>query len=102
MKELGANAYRFSVEWSRVETSPGIWDDAAWNHYREEVDRLREAGIVPLVTLLHCTFPACLARRGGLTAPDFAQAFGKFSGEAAARFGEKVDLYATINEPNVA
>jgi beta-glucosidase len=102
MKKIGANAYRFSVEWSRVEPSPGVWDDAAWNHYREEVDRLREAGIIPMVTLLHFTLPAWLAQRGGLTAPDFGQAFGKFSGEAAARFGEKVDLYCTINEPNVA
>src|SRR5258706_9604712 len=44
MKNVGANAYRFSVEWSRVETSPGVWDDAAWDHYRDELDRLEAAG----------------------------------------------------------
>jgi beta-glucosidase len=102
MKKIGANAYRFSVEWSRVETSPGVWDDAAWNHYRDEVERLHDAGIVPMVTLLHFTLPAWLAERGGLGAPDFAEAFARFSGEAAARFGTRVDLYCTINEPNVA
>jgi beta-glucosidase len=102
MKKIGANAYRFSLEWSRVETSPGVWDDAAWDHYRDEVDRLREAGIVPMITLLHFTLPAWLAQRGGLTAPDFAEAFAAFSGEAAARLGARADLYCTLNEPNVA
>jgi beta-glucosidase len=102
MKKIGANAYRFSVEWSRVEPSSGFWDDAAWDHYQDEVNRLREAGIVPMVTLLHFTLPAWLAERGGLTAPDFARAFARFAGEAAARFGNSVELYCTLNEPNVA
>ncbi len=102
MKRIGANAYRFSVEWSRVETSPGVWDDAAWGHYEDEVARLEAAGIVPMVTLLHFTLPAWIAARGGLTAPDFPEAFARFANETAARFGPRVELYCTLNEPNVA
>src|SRR5262249_40120255 len=102
MKQLGANAYRFSVEWSRVEPSQGTWDDAAWAHYRDEVDRLNEAGIVPVVTLLHFTLPAWLAQRGRLTSPGFPQAVAKLAAEAAARLGPSVGLFCTLNEPNVA
>jgi beta-glucosidase len=71
MRDIGANAYRFSVEWSRVEPSEGVWDDAAWAHYQSEVAQLRAAGIEPMATLLHFTLPAWLAERGGLTALDF-------------------------------
>jgi beta-glucosidase len=102
MKKIGANAYRFSVEWSRVEPTPGTWDEAAWRHYSDEIDRLHDAGIVPMVTLLHFTLPGWLAERGGLTAPDFPTAFASFAGEAAARLGPAVGFFCTLNEPNVA
>ena len=54
-----------------------------------------------MVTLLHFTLPAWLAARGGLTATDFDERFGRFAGEAASRFGSDVDLWCTLNEPNV-
>lgn len=60
---LGANAYRFSIEWSRVEPIEGEWDTAAWAHYQDEVALLRQAGITPMVTLLHFTLPGWLAAR---------------------------------------
>lgn len=101
IRELGAGAYRFSIEWSRVEPREGGWSEAAWAHYRDEVDLLRAAGIEPMVTLLHFTLPAWLAERGGLTAEDFAERFGRFAGEAAGRLGDAVDLWCTVNEPNV-
>lgn len=61
LKSLGGNAYRFSIEWSRLEPAPGTWDDAAWAHYADEVTALRAQGIEPMVTLLHFTLPAWLA-----------------------------------------
>jgi beta-glucosidase len=99
MRALGANAYRFSIEWSRVEPEEGRWDEAAWSHYADEVRRLRAAGIVPMVTLLHFTLPRWL--QGGATAAAFPERFGRFAGEAARRLGAEVDLWCTINEPNV-
>ncbi len=98
---LGANAYRFSIEWSRVEPREDEWDGAAWDHYRGEVALLREAGVTPMVTLLHFTLPGWLADRGGLTAADFADRFERYAREAALRLGSEVSLWCTVNEPNV-
>ncbi len=100
MRDLGANAYRFSVEWARLEPEPGRYDDAAWTHYADEVAAYRAAGIEPMVTLLHFTLPGWLADRGGVLATDFPERFGRFAGEAAARLPD-VRLWVTINEPNV-
>jgi beta-glucosidase len=101
MLAIGANAYRFSVEWSRVEPQEGIWDESAWSHYVDEVEQLRAAGIVPMVTLLHFTIPEWVAERGGVAASDFPGQFARFAAEAARRLGSHVDLWCTINEPNV-
>jgi beta-glucosidase len=101
MKALGANAYRFSLEWSRLEPTEGAWDDAAWAHYEGELRLLAEAGVTPMVTLLHFTLPLWIAARGGAAAPDFAERFGRFAAEAARRLGPAVTLWCTVNEPNV-
>jgi len=97
----GANAYRFSVEWARLEPAAGQVDEAEWDRVRDEVRRLRASGITPMATLLHFTLPAWLADRGGLLAPGFADLFGRFAGEAARRLAPEVDLFCTVNEPNV-
>ncbi len=71
MHDLGANSYRFSIEWSRVEPQQGTWDEVAWTHYVNEIAQLRAAGIEPMVTLLHFTLPEWLAERGGVRAENF-------------------------------
>ncbi|MEK6612926.1 MAG: family 1 glycosylhydrolase [Gemmatimonadota bacterium] len=101
MRALGANSYRFSIEWSRLEPAEGVWDEAAWQHYVDEVAQLKAAGVEPVVTLLHFTFPAWLADRGGATAPDFPERFGRFAVEAARRLGPQVRWWCTVNEPQV-
>jgi len=101
MQELGANSYRFSIEWSRLEPTDGVWDDAAWNHYAGQLKKLKAHGIAPMVTLLHFTLPHWLAQRGGATAADFPEKFGRFARVAAERLGPDVALWCTINEPNI-
>jgi beta-glucosidase len=101
MQDVGANAYRFSIEWSRLEPQQGVWDDAAWAHYQDEIRGLRAAGIEPMVTLLHFTLPEWLAAQGGVRAPEFPSRFGRFAAEAARRLGPQVRLWCTLNEPNV-
>jgi len=98
---MGANAYRFSIEWSRIEPEQGKWDEQAWSHYADELTLLSQAGIEPMVTLLHFTLPAWLAEQGGLTADRFPEWFARFAAEAARRYGSMVDLWCTVNEPNV-
>jgi beta-glucosidase len=101
MTALKANAYRFSIEWSRVEPEEGRSDEAAWARYGELLRLLSEARITPMVTLLHFSLPIWMADRGGVTAPDFPDRFARFAGEAARRFGPEVELWCVLNEPNV-
>jgi beta-glucosidase len=101
MKTIGANAYRFSIEWSRVEPEEGAWNEEAWARYEDLVHRLREAGLTPMVTLIHFTLPTWMADRGGVAGPDFPQRFARYASEAGRRLGPGVDLWCTINEPNV-
>ena len=98
---LGANAYRFSIEWSRLEPIEGKWDEEAWAHYADEIEQLRKADIEPMVTLLHFTLPGWLAQQGGLLATEFPELFARFTKEAARRFGAQVTFWCTVNEPNV-
>ena len=101
MKAIRANAYRFSIEWSRLEPQEGAWNEEAWARYGDLVRQLREAGITPAVTLLHFTLPLWMADRGGVAAPDFPDRFARFAAEAGRRLGPGVDLWITLNEPNV-
>ncbi len=101
LTELGASAYRLSLEWARLAPEEGRIDEDEWERARAEIALLRAGGITPMVTLLHFALPAWLAARGGLVAPDFVERFAAFAGEAARRLGGEVPLWGTINEPNV-
>jgi beta-glucosidase len=101
MKSIRANAYRLSIEWSRLEPQQGVWNEEAWARYGDLVRQLREAGITPAVTLLHFTLPLWIADRGGVAAPEFPERFSRFAAEAGRRLGPGVDLWITLNEPIV-
>jgi hypothetical protein len=53
LEHLGVTTYRFSVEWAKIEPEEGHFDQSAIDHYRDEVDQLRAAGISPMITLQH-------------------------------------------------
>jgi len=57
LKELGVNAYRFSIEWSRIQPRENQWDEESIAHYQEIVDILIENNIEPMITLHHFTHP---------------------------------------------
>jgi beta-glucosidase len=98
---IGANVYRLGIEWSRLEPAPGAWDAAAAARYHEMFAALRAAGITPLVTLHHFTLPLWVARQGGWEWPGAPAALAAFAARAGAAFGDVVDWWCTINEPNV-
>ncbi|HVV53507.1 MAG TPA: family 1 glycosylhydrolase [Polyangia bacterium] len=98
---LGANVYRMGIEWSRLEPTEGAWDEAAAARYREMFAALRAAHITPLVTLYHFTLPTWVAARGGWEWAGAPAALAAFAGRAGAAFGDLVDWWCTINEPNV-
>lgn len=57
LKDLGVNAYRFSLEWSRIQPKENVWNDQAVAHYQEIIDILNESNIEPMVTIHHFTHP---------------------------------------------
>jgi len=99
--DLGLGAYRFSVEWSRIEPAEGEWSAAALDHYRRICAACLDRGIVPVVTMHHFTTPRWLAARGGWEAPDAPDRFARFVDRVAAGLGDLIGVACTINEPNV-
>ena len=99
--EAGQNAHRLSVEWSRIEPRPGIWDDAALAHYREMLRGLHQRGLRPMVTLHHFTNPLWLVEQGGWESETVIGRFEHFTRKVVEALHDQVDLWCTINEPNV-
>lgn len=98
---LGLRAYRFSLEWSRIEPAQDEWSLASLDHYRRICARCHEHGILPVVTFTHFTSPRWLAERGGWEAPDAPERFARYVERAAAHLGDVIGRACTINEPNV-
>ncbi len=100
-KEIGLSAYRFSIEWSRVEPEPGQFDQAAIDHYRGVIKAARDQGLEPFVTLWHWTLPTWVASRGGWSRRRTIAAFERFVGEIVKQLGSDINYWLTINEPEV-
>jgi beta-glucosidase len=99
-RELGHNAHRLSIEWSRIEPESGVWNGAAVEHYARVLRALRDRGIEPVVTLHHFTNPVWFARRGGWLRRDCAALFARYVEFVASRL-HGVKYWVTINEPTV-
>ena len=98
---FGLGAYRFSIEWSRIEPAEDEFSVVALDHYRAQLAYAHSLGIKPVVTFHHFTTPQWLANRGGWEAPDAPERFAKFVGRAAEHLGDLIAMACTINEPNV-
>jgi len=98
---MGLNALRLSVEWSRIEPRPGVFDDSALERYSQMLWGLRERNIEPMVTLHHFTNPLWLVEQGGWEAPEAAALFARFVRRVVEALGQHCDLWCTVNEPNV-
>jgi beta-glucosidase len=101
LTELGIRHYRMGLEWARLEPSPGRFDADAFAHYRDELARLRAAGITPLVTLHHFTTPGWFVDTGGWLGPGAVSVFLRFVDAVVRELGDQVGEWITINEPNV-
>jgi beta-glucosidase len=97
----GHTAHRLSVEWSRIEPEPERWDAAALEHYREILKGLRARGLTPLVTLHHFVNPRWVTEREAWETGEAVGLFEKYVRRVVSALGEYVQLWATINEPNV-
>ena len=98
---LGFTAYRFSLEWSRIEPAPGQFDTLVLDHYREMIISLKSKGIEPIVTLNHFTIPLWLVRQGGWFSDNSPELFAQYVQKATEALGSDVHYWITLNEPAV-
>lgn len=98
---LGCTAFRLSIAWARVEPEPGQWNEEAFQHYRQVIEAVRSAGMEPVVTLHHFTWPLHVHNRGGMLDERFPEWLGAYAGECARRLGASVRYWITINEPTL-
>ncbi len=100
-KELGHNAHRFGVEWSRIEPREGEFNQTEIEHYREVLRALKKRNIRPFVTLWHFTLPIWFTESGGFERSDAADIFARYCAFVVGEFGDLCVDYTTMNEPNV-
>ncbi len=99
--DMGLNAYRFSLEWSRIEPEPGLFSMAALDHYKEICVTARDLGILPVVTFHHFSSPRWLAERGGFEWSETPERMAAYVAKAAEHLGDEIGMACTINEPNI-
>ncbi len=100
LKELGVNAYRFSIEWSRIQPREDTWDHGAISHYQEIIDILRGYNIEPMITLHHFTNPRWFAERYPWHRSKSIEKFLRFT-EMMVSTLKGVRYWITFNEPYV-
>lgn len=114
--ESHLDAYRFSIEWSRIEPERDVIDEAALDHYSDFLDSLLAAGIRPMVTVHHFSNPIWVADPrdpdcdngpsdenlcgfGSEGGSEIIEEIGEHAALLAERFGDRVDEWGTVNEP---
>src|SRR5207245_471970 len=101
LRELNQHAHRLSIEWSRLEPSPGAFDARQIPHCRDVLGELREQGIQPMLTLHPFPSPIWFPEKGGWAAKDAPHAFLPFVHRVVDQLGDLVGLWCTINEPSI-
>ncbi len=101
LADAGLNAYRFSVEWARIEPEEGKFDENEIEHYRKVIACCRENGVEPIVTLMHFTSPVWLIRKGGWEAESTVEDFRRYAAYVAEKLGSELKYVCTINEANM-
>ncbi|WP_309237618.1 GH1 family beta-glucosidase [Actinomadura sp. BRA 177] len=102
MAGLGANAYRFSGAWPRIQPDGrGPANTKGLDFYDRLTDALAERDIMPALTLYHWDLPQALQDAGGWMNRDTAHRFAEYAGLVADRLGDRVGVWITLNEPFV-
>lgn len=99
--EAGLNAYRFSIEWARIEPKQGVYDENEIEHYRKVLTCCRENGVEPIVTMMHFTSPKWLIENGGWENEATVEAFKNYCQYVTEQLGDLMHYVCTINEANM-
>jgi len=98
-RSLNLNAFRFSIEWSRIEPQANKFDQEQINHYLKVAQACRERNMEPFVTLWHWTLPIWLRDLGGIENPQFPKYFARYVGIVAEALKKEIKYWITLNEP---
>ena len=102
MKRLGAEGYRLSLSWSRIQpTGSGAPNEEGLEFYDRLIDGLVAAGIKPMVTLYHWDLPQALEDDGGWLNRATIDRFAEFAAIVGERYADRVEHWIPVNEPNV-
>lgn len=99
--DLGTNAHRLSLEWSRIEPEPSVFDEGAIDRYRQILQAMHERGIEPMVTLHHFSNPLWLVEKGDFDSELVVDYFRRYVAKVVDKLGDLVPKWITINEPMV-
>ena len=101
LADAGLNAYRFSIEWARIEPEEGHFDENEVQHYRDVIACCLKNGVQPIVTLMHFSSPVWLIRKGGWEAETTPDDFAKYVRYIITQLGADLTYVCTINEANM-
>jgi beta-glucosidase len=100
-KDIGLNAFRISIEWARIEPAEGQFETKEVEHYLKVLKKMKELGLTRMVTLWHFTLPMWVAEKGGFESREVVEAFARYAWFVAKNLGEEIDLWCTLNEPEL-
>ena len=101
LKELGIKAFRFSIEWSRIEPTEGNFDTDAINHYVEKAKKLIANDITPIITFHHFTTPEWLYKKDSWLNPNADNYFDNYVEKLMEHLPNEIEFFNTINEPGI-
>lgn len=101
IKQLNLNSFRFGIEWSRLEPEEGLWNEQAFDYYKNYIKELKKQGIEPMLNIWHWTLPIWFADKGGFKNRSNLKYWDRFIKRVAKEFAPLVRNIITLNEPNV-
>jgi len=99
MGNIGIDAYRFSISWSRIFPDKGVFNPRGMEFYKNLVNELVKRNIKPVVTLYHWDLPMWVYNMGGWLNRDSVKWFTEYAVKVFEELGESVKLWITHNEP---
>lgn len=100
-EQIGCNAFRNGIEWSKIEPEEGKFSEEAIDHYRKVLLDLRQRGMKRVVTLNHWTLPLWFVSSGGWHGKNPEKFFVRFVKKIIKELGEEMDICLTLNEPTI-
>ena len=101
LKNLGIKAFRFSIEWSRIEPTQGNFNDDEIKHYVDKANKLLSNNIIPIITFHHFTTPEWLFNQGSWLNSKSDEYFNKYVQKLMESLPKDIVYFNTINEPGI-